>query len=289
MNTYKLQLATIAAKSMPSMRVIDAAYILSRCIQPDDPFSIEPVPPIVKNMEIWLNSKVDIPAEIHREAPNEDGLFSEWISSASLSNGILLKLFELTEHEKCLWSVIPDIRILDAAWILETRTEPEAPKDPWDRPPKSIELVSNYICQRFGVLSVQPRSLGTITQSQFRELLNEFKVEISTICDAEPSLETVPVVNANTNSVQIHKIRARRRDVIDPMIELAQSKCSDKKDTATVWTQLESLAISKIAPFEASTKTGLKYIENGKAKHFTRHALNMRLHPEKRKAVIKLR
>ena len=83
---------------------------------------------------------------------------------------------------------------------------------------------------------------------------------------------------------QGNSTKAPRKDSIDPVIELAQTKCRDHKDTNQVWPQMQVLADNEQAPFLASTAKGLKYHKNGKDAYFTRDALDKRLHPEKRKA-----
>lgn len=76
--------------------------------------------------------------------------------------------------------------------------------------------------------------------------------------------------------------KKRRRDTIDPVIELAQSRCVDPSDTSEVWSQMQALAEDGQPPLLASVKEGLKYQKSGELAHFTRDALNKRLHPEKR-------
>jgi len=75
---------------------------------------------------------------------------------------------------------------------------------------------------------------------------------------------------------------APRRDILDPVIELAQRKCHDPKDTAQVLAQLQVLAHEEHPPLLASTTDGIKYTKKGEPAYLTRDALNKRLHPEKR-------
>jgi len=75
---------------------------------------------------------------------------------------------------------------------------------------------------------------------------------------------------------------AQRRDILDPVIELAQSKCHDPTDTAQVLAQLQVLAHEEHPPLLASTTDGIKYTKMGEPAYLTRDALNKRLHPEKR-------
>ena len=80
-----------------------------------------------------------------------------------------------------------------------------------------------------------------------------------------------------------HTTKTPRKDSIDPVIALAQTKCRDPKHTNQVWPQMQVLADSEQAPFIASTEKGLKYHKKGGDAYFTRDALDKRLHPEKRK------
>ena len=74
----------------------------------------------------------------------------------------------------------------------------------------------------------------------------------------------------------------KRRNSIDPVIELAQTKCRNPQDTAEVWAQMEVLAHAAHAPFLAVKKTGLEYTKGSGKDYFTRDALRLRLHPELR-------
>jgi hypothetical protein len=98
-----------------------------------------------------------------------------------------------------------------------------------------------------------------------------------------------PAVGASVTQLAIvsvpsqrHSIKPQRRDSINPVIELAQSKCKDPSDTAEVWAQMEYLADNETLPFLAATSEGLKYRKGGSDEYFTRGALRLRLHPEKR-------
>jgi hypothetical protein len=95
----------------------------------------------------------------------------------------------------------------------------------------------------------------------------------------KPEAATVVTKGA---SVVTHSTKPPRRDLITPVIEVAQSKCKNPQDTAEVWAQMELLADSENAPLLAATETGLKYRREGKDAYFTRDALDKRLHPEKR-------
>lgn len=99
---------------------------------------------------------------------------------------------------------------------------------------------------------------------------------------AAPVVE-VPASEPRRVATVTHTTKTPRSDSISPVIELAQSKCRDPKDTNQVWPQMQVLADSEQAPFIASTEKGLKYHKDGGNAYFTRNALDKRLHPEKRK------
>ena len=98
-----------------------------------------------------------------------------------------------------------------------------------------------------------------------------------------PNTTVAPTIGGLRPGVLKHSTKTKRRDSLDPAIEHAQSKCKDPKDTAEVWAQLQVLAQTEHPPLLAVTPDGLKYTRHGnKAAHFTRNALDKRLHPEKR-------
>jgi hypothetical protein len=80
----------------------------------------------------------------------------------------------------------------------------------------------------------------------------------------------------------VHSTKPSRRDSIDPIIEQAQTRCKDKKDTAEVWAQMLVLAESKSAHLRGASAEGIHYLKEGVVAYFTRDALNKRLHPDKR-------
>ena len=69
----------------------------------------------------------------------------------------------------------------------------------------------------------------------------------------------------------------RRRDTLTPVIELAQSQCRNRQDTAEVWGRLQVLAESKSPPLIGATEDGLQYLKNGVAAIFKRDDLGKRL------------
>lgn len=87
---------------------------------------------------------------------------------------------------------------------------------------------------------------------------------------------TAPVVTAQ------NKQKKLRRDSIDPVIELAQTRCRNPQDTAEVWGHMVVFADDRHTPFLMSNENGLQYSKKGINAHFTRDALDKRLHPDKR-------
>jgi len=79
-----------------------------------------------------------------------------------------------------------------------------------------------------------------------------------------------------------HSTKAPRRDTLTPVIELAQSQCRNRNDTAEVWACLLVIANKKTAPFIGTAEGGLQYLNGAAAAFFKRDALDKRLHPEKR-------
>ncbi len=100
-----------------------------------------------------------------------------------------------------------------------------------------------------------------------------------------PRPAAIEALQVSTGAVrqQVHSTKTARRDPLDAAIELAQSRCRNPKDTAEVWGHLQTLALEEHPPLLMVTPRGLKYTKYGdEAAHFTRDALDKRLHPEKR-------
>ena len=77
--------------------------------------------------------------------------------------------------------------------------------------------------------------------------------------------------------------KAKKSDWKWTVIELAQSKCADPSDTGQVWKQMQLLIPEGKTGFTAFTAKGLEYkIQDDSVKYFTRDALHLRLHPERR-------
>lgn len=85
----------------------------------------------------------------------------------------------------------------------------------------------------------------------------------------------VPLVVADSASVT-HSTKARR-DILTPVIELAQKQCDNPKDAAEVWAVLAKLADEKKPPLRGATEDGLQYLKNGDVAIFKRGSLKKRL------------
>ncbi len=96
-----------------------------------------------------------------------------------------------------------------------------------------------------------------------------------------PGMEAPTSETGKSNTVT-HTTKASRRDILKPVIELAQSNCRNPLDTAAVWAQLQVLAHEESAPLLAVTERKIKYMDGDKTCYLSRDALNKRLHPEKR-------
>lgn len=117
-------------------------------------------------------------------------------------------------------------------------------------------------------------------EERARLLASSGGVPPSNLTQAKPD---TPARSGAPHAPVKHSTKEKRRDALDPAIELAQSKCKNAKDTAEVWGQLQALAQEERPPFLGVVRAGLKYTKHGdQAAHFTRGALDKRLHPEKR-------
>lgn len=79
-------------------------------------------------------------------------------------------------------------------------------------------------------------------------------------------------------SKRILHLIPKRRDLLKPVIELAQSKCRDQWDVAEVWAKLRSLAIAKHSPLIGMDQDGIQYFdEKDSLSNLNLKALRMRL------------
>lgn len=90
-------------------------------------------------------------------------------------------------------------------------------------------------------------------------------------------------------STRVHRTSdmRSRRNLLAPVIELAQRRCEDPSDTAAVWATLQVLAEEKQPPLIGVTEDGLQYRKDGEVAYLNRKALDKRLHPEKRTSAAK--
>lgn len=89
---------------------------------------------------------------------------------------------------------------------------------------------------------------------------------------------------SDASEPKVHSTKdKRRRDDLWPVIEEAQRKCYDPKDTAAVWGELKRMADHETGPLLAFTGQGIKWTRNGKTAYLTRDALHKRLNPETRR------
>lgn len=69
-----------------------------------------------------------------------------------------------------------------------------------------------------------------------------------------------------------------RRDLLTPVIELAQSQCRNSSDASEVWAKLRSLAQEKSPPLIGSDESGIQYLDaNEQFKTLNLKAMRMRL------------
>lgn len=196
------------------------------------------------------------------------------------------------------WEKLPTIRVIDAGYRLANLP----PQRHWRSAPPLVKNFFNLILEKTGAVTHRhgPTERDTVTQAEFQALKAEYGVT-----DAGPAIVASPVVSATASeatpvimpatatqppapvvtkgaSVITNSTKPPRRDSIDPVIEVAQSKCKNPQDTAEVWAQMQVLANDEQPPFLASTANGLKYHKGDKDCYFKRGALDKRLHPEKR-------
>lgn len=114
----------------------------------------------------------------------------------------------------------------------------------------------------------------------------DIPLKLTKLLPVEPSTPSVvqaaalpgpaPVAVVAENASLTHSTKARR-DALTPVIELAQEKCRNPKDTAEVWAALAVLAEKKHPPLLGATEDGLQYLNSGAAAIFKRDSLRKRL------------
>lgn len=108
----------------------------------------------------------------------------------------------------------------------------------------------------------------TFAQVEQPAVTDTAPAEDAVITASEPKAQ-VPVMGKST--------KLKRRNILTPLIELAQASCKNKTDTAEVWAALQPLAQQKKAPLIGATEDGLQYLKNGECKIFKRDSLRKRL------------
>lgn len=167
-------------------------------------------------------------------------------------------------------------------------------------PPEDDEFDLDYGCARVNLDAELPRAVhaGLLTVRDpaakgphtfpYGQALQDSLVKVSDLraflADRAMGVRVGKDLSPPSLNVLRHSTKTKRRDPLDVAIELAQKQCKDAKDTAEVWGQLQALALAESPPLLGVTPDGLKYIKHGdEAAHFTRDALDKRLHPEKRR------
>ena len=99
---------------------------------------------------------------------------------------------------------------------------------------------------------------------------------------SQPVETPAPVVNeqalsASNSRLPITHSTKKRRDLLTPVIELAQTKCRNQFDAAEVWAELELLAHDEHQPLNGMEGKNIMYTTGNEKKYFTRKALGKRL------------
>jgi hypothetical protein len=86
--------------------------------------------------------------------------------------------------------------------------------------------------------------------------------------------------SSDEQSIVPRRVLKQRRNVLDPVIEHAQSLCKEPTDASEVWVQLQTLARSKplFPPFIGVTAEGIQYLDSkDEVRYLNVKALRMRL------------
>lgn len=76
---------------------------------------------------------------------------------------------------------------------------------------------------------------------------------------------------------QVHSTKDKRRGLLDPVIDEAQSQCADQWDVSAVWLRLLELAKQQRTPLVGATDEGLQYTNGEGIAYLTREALGQRI------------
>jgi len=151
------------------------------------------------------------------------------------------------------------------------------------------ELEANPRHTRWPPISVMEMSYANRVSKDFSDIDRLLIGALTSWSNSQPEcIAPVKSLSPVTSPVQGDQVQAptkkRKRDPVDPVIELIQRTCSDPQDAAEIWGKMEKMAVDGSSIFSTSTPTGLKYSHNGVGKHFTPNALKKRLNPASRGA-----
>ncbi len=140
-----------------------------------------------------------------------------------------------------------------------------------------LKAIDSRLRDLSALRKMPPFSVGNwdaLTDNALAELMNASEASAPA-----PTATPAPVVAASASSALpkvVHSTKIRR-NLLTPVIELAQTDCRNPTDTAEVWAVLVVLARKKTAPLIGATEEGLQYSKGCDVGIFTRDALRKRL------------
>lgn len=144
------------AKRQDSTLLDEAAFILAGYNQPDL-IEAPVIRPKVENMRLWVDHIHDIPGgTLHHlgHIVRSDGTWldlsqtSEATSERKLSNALFLNILNQIQGTRCIWALFPNIRVIDAAYILATKQEPPDDAQYIDDAPSVVRNYARYIAKK---------------------------------------------------------------------------------------------------------------------------------------------
>ncbi|HEX7687706.1 MAG TPA: hypothetical protein VF453_08365 [Burkholderiaceae bacterium] len=156
-------------------------------------------------------------------------------------------------------------------------------------------LADRTLISTWGRLPPAPELQEVLPLGELRQFCESIRVEVAVLNDDE-AREATPVIAIShepaTKDVDAHPaisvshVLSSRRDVLDPIIDLAERNATNPDDRAAVWNAFAALAVSasKPPPLLGFADRSIQYLDGDEAKFLTRDAFNKRWERRKGRA-----
>lgn len=149
-------------------------------------------------------------------------------------------------------------------------------------------LASKELVATWGRLPSSPALQQVLSLSELRKFCTSVRVEVAVLDESEREPEEQEAKAAHAS---VTHTLATRRDVLDPVIDLAEKTATNADDRAAVWNALTALAVAKDKPHPllGFADGSVQYLAGDDAKFLTRDAFNKRWDRRKEKAAANRR